>query len=448
MCKKYMFFVLLLVPIATAARSRANILHEFTLDKHTELVKHTCMTKRGRSSPHGRAKRKFLGQLFGSSWKKQMCDSILGGMLWPDCLTSFDAGGLQSACVAGVPFNIGMLEMVKQGAAHEVQSRLSFFGTDKPFKAHTMSTWRQAVQHMHGSPFLPLHLDDGRHIALVSQRQLRSKMIIEAFAWQCRSLSRFSKAVRSNDTMAKKQLVKDALFIFGKNLHPITDTFSISHVRRKFRRRDYHLTNKIKEAYVNGKPVPPQAIAVLRNSKIKKFLSMDDVEWTQHGRFDKGDDTLDVEATAMINLAHLAVSKTLEVLDFMLFELMRATDADGHFVPQQTLARVAKPAMEKFRDFLCNDVLVLANVSAGAGGSFKTVGLNGDASDWIAEIPQDDDTKSLVDEKFHTLVQQIDSLREKGQLPYSKDRPFVYPEAHEPDMCEQPPPTCVDLLKR
>lgn len=430
--------LVLIVISTTGHASRVKV--SLNISKSTFLVKtHQDCTRNACSAPiflaPGSDAANALPSVLGQEWRNEVCDELARGVIWPDCPTTPEQMSIGNSCMLGVPFHDGMQQMLWQAVVGKFGA-VPEWGPNKAFQAYTVNVLRQSVQHQHASPLLPLHLDDGRHVAVITNGQLRSKVVQQAMQWQCKSMVAFDQADSLPGSRELSDKTRVGLLFFGKIIHMVQDSFSLSHCQRS----DAQIQNG-KIAAMAGLPTAEQ-LELLKGSPIKKFYSMDDVDWNKHASKDKPDTP---DGKAFLDLANVATSRVLTVLDDMLqhINLARKTETTapkggpggpGGPWKKQALRQFEGPGLHALGRILCEEVFRIDNSSAGAGGSSKDIGRNGDASDWIPEVAADDDTRKLVSDHLKTLLSDIQDMNSKGKLPLDKDIPFQYPSL-EDDIC-------------
>jgi hypothetical protein len=267
-------------------------------------------------------------------WHEYLCGALEFGAAWPDCPTAPEKANMKTSCwrlpgLGVVPFHAGMFEMGKQAA----QGLFNSVPEPLPdFRAYEMSSVRDAIQHEHASPLLPLHLPQG-HIALTSNRQFRAKMVQQALEWHCKAsylihrglhlryLPKSTHKPHEQETLRikRKQLVMTGLAFAGKILHMIGDSFSMSHARRKLEptsSRAVYLSAE--KRALDHKPATDADLEIMRKAQIEFAYTMDDVDWGKHKAWDtvsKSDRASpDSDKRVMLALAHVATRHVLGTL--------------------------------------------------------------------------------------------------------------------------------------
>jgi len=206
------------------------------------------------------------------------------GIVWPDCPKTPEKDDLSNSCKmigsSEVGVHTGLKEMAKQGISQAYYKQKDKWKREDPYSApdpehggdetreNGMSNYRLFQQHWHGSPPPPVDQlegrlvdnnpwhDQGRQFAVVTNVDLRNKMLEQQGVWYCKAMSlaaashkmkdRSSCSTESPRNKPVKVGVDDlncgesnyawqlSRFDVGKMLHMVTDSFSRSHVRRHF----------------------------------------------------------------------------------------------------------------------------------------------------------------------------------------------------------------------
>lgn len=437
------------------------------------------------------ATRSKLDSLFSGkkAWSESFCSALKLGVAWPDCPTTPEKSNLEIGCIklpsgSLVPTHQGMKEMGFQA----VQGKFGFVPeVQDDFHAYTIRTARQAIQHEHFSPLPPLHLTDGRHVALVSNRQFRSKMVKQTFEWHCKASafithglnvttqaeSESSPKEPQKATSANTNALEVGLMYLGKIFHMVTDSYSMSHARRNLKECTAESScPSEREAYVSaaqhvisGKEITTEGLKLLSAASVKFAFTMDDVDWASHAKWDgvTEDDDKEPYSDKMImrDLAYLSVSQLLQMVRPLFeppskgrrVEKDSGSTGDLSGVQQRRLQlsdRLESPNIKASRlvlgRALCNQIMKFENISAGAGGSSPDVGRNGDRSNWQAVIPADGETKDLVAQKFKSTLETVDEARHAGNIMTDSRYVWSYPLPEDEDFCSQIEQfTCGDL---
>mmetsp|Transcript_17695 Transcript_17695/g.41029 ORF Transcript_17695/g.41029 Transcript_17695/m.41029 type:complete len:589 (-) Transcript_17695:105-1871(-) len=397
----------------------------FNTKEHDAIVTEACAPAKGLFAADPDAKAR-LARIVPGGAADLLCESMRLGALWPDCPTYRDSFTLQSACidfpiVGSMPFHEGMLQMGRQLAWQK-------FGKlwHGQVELNEISTFRQAEQHKHGSPLAPLY-EDARHIALVTNRQLKMKMLQQSIEWHCKGSHALADGLRTESTL-KLQL---GAFFMGKILHTVQDTFTLSHARRSISAEQISQAKSL----LSHQERVADAEKLLQAIPIQQAYSMDDVRWAAHASVDKGrhyaesspDATVkSAAAEALEDAAVLATAQVIRVFAELIRDASNAGDVSTTLL-NNSVVQLGK--------VLCDTVWRFQDESQGAGGSLKELGLNGDNSTWTPEVAADKHMQQRVSDELRTLVQAINEKRQLGKLALDPGIEFRYPAVTE-DYCK------------
>jgi len=361
---------------------------------------------------------------------EKLCDLLEKGTLWPDCPTKGDAFSLKSSCLrlpvmGDVPLHEGMRQMGRQMAYQKIVGKFR-----SKLKLNTVTTFRAAEQHKHGSPLLPLD-EDGKHIALVTNKQLKMKMIEQSTQWFCKGSHALADGLRTGSSLK----VELGAFFFGKILHPVQDTFTLSHARRDV--TPGHISQLkilMQSKYLANASV--DVLELLQDMPIQQAYSMDDVSWASHAAVDKGRNFKQKDANATITEADSAALEDAAVVASAL-----VIDVFAELINKAASAGDVSEAMlhgsvRRLGRVLCDTVWLFEDDKQGAGGSLKELGLNGDSSTWTPVVASDEEMRQRVSDELAKLVSQIDKKRKKGKLALDPNIEFRYPTVDD-DYCRQ-----------
>jgi len=377
---------------------------------------------------------RLLSTMSTRDYAKVLCEDFKLGTQSPDCPTYRDSFTLETACiefplVGHIPFHQGMFQMAMQTAAYYTSW---LWWRSGALKLHTMDTFRSSEQHKHASPLLPINVD-GRRIALITNQQLKMKMVEQSVQWYCKGAHALADGFRSYNT----EKVQIGAFFLGKILHTVQDTFTLSHVDRDASDADLDEVERLtKEEHDTLRLANESVAKLLQRIPITKSYSMDDVTWSEHASLDKGvsfddkgesrDEHISTrKASVMEDAAILASTQVMRSFA----ELVSAAASRGNVTEQDF-----HTSLHHLGAVLCHQVWIFKNPNAGAGGSSAQFGMNGERSNWNPEVADSDALKSKVREELRRQVSAIDKLREKGQLAMDPDIPFTYPSTDK-DFC-------------
>eukprot|EP00928_Gymnodinium_smaydae_P029558 TRINITY_DN22224_c0_g1_i1.p1 TRINITY_DN22224_c0_g1~~TRINITY_DN22224_c0_g1_i1.p1 ORF type:complete len:640 (-),score=102.36 TRINITY_DN22224_c0_g1_i1:236-2155(-) len=113
------------------------------------------------------------------------------------------------------------------------------------------------------------------------------------------------------------------------------------------------------------------------------------------------------------------------------------SDFRSTFKTKASLQDIQAQASTKLRDAMCDDFFPLVDKSAGAGGTWPGVSING--IEWNAQIPEaNSEEAKKVKELLQAATQEIERLRRAGEIPWDTKIPWKYPEPGEADICAEP----------
>eukprot|EP00971_Amphidinium_carterae_P118798 2353493-Amphidinium_carterae.3 len=186
------------------------------------------------------------------------------------------------------------------------------------------------------------------------------KMVEQSTQWFCKGAHALADGLRAQDALR----LELGAFFFGKILHTIQDTFTLSHSRRNV---TLGQVARLRELMQSTDLASTDSARLLQAMPIEQSYSMDDVSWSAHAALDKGrkykESSSDATAkewaaAALEDAAVLASAQVIAVFAELINNASSAGDVS---------LELLGGSIRQLGEVLCHTVFPYKNEDLGAG---------------------------------------------------------------------------------